>query len=217
MRVVCISDTHLNFLAADVPDGDILIHAGDGTSRGTEPEVERLAGFFSILGARFDYMVFVPGNHDFGFQSNEFRCRALLEAVGVDVLIHESRTLGPFQVFGSPWTPWFHDWAFNMPREGASTFAKDKWQSISDGTDIVITHGPPCGVLDATARGESVGCPELYHRVRKVKPKLHVFGHIHESAGVRQEDGTTFVNAACLDLSYKPYTHKPFVIDLEMP
>ncbi len=204
MRVVCISDTHLRH-DFEIPDGDILIHAGDATRSGAAQEVAAFAEWFG--GQPHAVRVCIPGNHDFAAQDNEVEYRQILGLNGVDVLIHESRMLGGLKVFGSPWTPWFHDWAFNMPKGGgvvAATAARELWDAIPNDADIVITHGPPAGILDRVARGGmGVGCPFLAARIDRVCPKLHVFGHIHESYGRLNVGKTTYVNASILDLSYK--------------
>jgi Icc-related predicted phosphoesterase len=97
------------------------------------------------------------------------------------------------KVWGSPWQPRFFDWAFNLDR-GPDLAAK--WALVPDDTDILITHGPPVGILDRTFRGTETGCADLLARVKVVKPRLHLFGHIHEAAGVVETPDTLFVNAS---------------------
>jgi Icc-related predicted phosphoesterase len=105
--------------------------------------------------------------------------------------------------------PTFFDWAFNRDRGAAI----DKhWQLIPKNTDILITHGPPFGVLDKTLRGEAVGCEMLLKKVNKIKPKLHVFGHIHEGYGMIDKKNTTFVNASVLDIRYN-LRNEPVIIE----
>ena len=116
--------------------------------------------------------------------------------------------------FFSPWQPEFCAWAFNVQRE--SERIRSIWDEIPLDTDILITHGPPHSILDATKNGEHVGCKFLYQRVQLVKPKLHVFGHIHEAYGKqddKEKSPTIFVNAATCDLRYRP-EQPPIVIDL---
>lgn len=84
-------------------------------------------------------------------------------------------------VYGAPWQPEFYDWAYNLPL-GARL--KEKWDQIPDGVDVLITHGPPHGILDAAADGHLCGCPDLRDTItQRVKPRLHIFGHIHEAYG----------------------------------
>ena len=113
------------------------------------------------------------------------------------------------KIYGSPWQPWFHDWAFNRLRGDQ---IQKHWDLIPENTDILITHGPPFGALDATISGNHVGCENLAEVIEKIRPKLHVFGHIHEGHGIVDRNGTVFVNASVLDFSYR-YTWDPYVLD----
>ena len=112
--------------------------------------------------------------------------------------------------WGSPIQPWFHDWAFNRVR---GEEIKRHWDLIPMDTDVLITHGPPFGLLDMCANGERVGCKDLLETIAKIRPRVHAFGHIHEKYGIARVDKTIFVNACCLNESYVP-THNP--IDIEI-
>jgi Icc-related predicted phosphoesterase len=113
-------------------------------------------------------------------------------------------------VWGSPITPFFFDWAFNRHR---GAHIRRHWDLIPAGVDILVTHGPPYGILDRTARGQCVGCEELLPVVERLRPRLHVFGHIHEAYGQVEVKGTRFVNASVLDLHYRR-VNAPVVIDV---
>jgi hypothetical protein len=114
------------------------------------------------------------------------------------------------RIWGSPWQPEFLDWAFNLPRGAA---LREKWDRIPSGTDVLITHGPPQGVLDRVDEGRREGCADLLNAVARVRPRLHLFGHIHEGYGCLERDGTTFVNASICDRAYRP-VNPPVVVDL---
>ncbi|MFN8395634.1 MAG: metallophosphoesterase [Bacteroidia bacterium] len=103
------------------------------------------------------------------------------------------------KIWGSPIQPWFFDWAFN--RQRGADIAKH-WALIPEDTDILVTHGPPYGILDRTDDGKLVGCEELIKVVERIRPKIHVFGHIHEAHGSLIKDGTHYVNASILNLRY---------------
>ena len=108
------------------------------------------------------------------------------------------------RIYGSPWVPFFRNMAFNlMPAE--LEIACDK---IPKNLDILITHGPPQGILDRSKSGHFLGCDLLLKAIRDKKPKVHAFGHIHDSHGRKKVDDILFVNAAlCNDedrLVYKP-------------
>jgi predicted phosphohydrolase len=192
MRIVCVSDTHGRHRDLTVPDGDLLVHAGDVTRRG---ELDTVADFDLWLGELpHPHKVVICGNHDFAFQEQPDAARGLI--TNAVYLEDSGATVGGLAVYGSPWQPWFFDWAFNLERGPALAAV---WAKIPDRTDVLITHGPPAGILDRTDRGELVGCRDLFDRVMEVRPRLHVFGHIHEAAGRLDIDGTTFVNASCFD------------------
>src|SRR5512135_2235582 len=112
MRVVCLSDTHNRHEALLVPDGDLLLHAGDATMRGTESEIAAFDEWLGSLPHR-DKVV-VAGNHDFLFQTEPAAARRLLRNA---VYLEDSGvTISGVTIWGSPWQPWFMDWAFNLPR-----------------------------------------------------------------------------------------------------
>jgi len=207
MRLVCLSDTHNLHERLSVPDGDVLLHAGDFTARGTEREVAAFGAFLARLPHR--HKVVVAGNHDFLFEKKPARARELLG----DVLYLEDALaqVGPLTVYGSPWQPWFHDWAFNL-RRGPELAAK--WALVPSGVDVLVTHGPPHGLFDRTVHGEHVGCEELTRALPRIRPRLHLFGHIHEDYGAAQLDGTLAVNACNCDLRYRA-VNAPVVVDLE--
>ncbi len=207
-RIVCISDTHNRQENLRVPDGDVLVHAGDLTGRGTIPEITAVNRWLGEL--PHPHKVVIAGNHDFLFERDSALARSLL--TNAIYLQDSSVEVEGLMVWGSPWQPWFYDWAFNLPR-GESL--RRKWEQIPEGLDILITHCPPSGILDETAAGEHAGCEELAARLSAMRapPRLHVFGHIHESYGIRREVRTEFVNASVCDLSYQPI-NAPVVTDL---
>ncbi|MDJ1491489.1 metallophosphatase domain-containing protein [Cytophagaceae bacterium DM2B3-1] len=206
MRIVCISDTHGAHSEIVVPDGDVLIHAGDISKRGKELEIIDFNDWLSTLPHR--HKVIVAGNHDFLFERNAKRAEALLtHAV---YLRNTEVKIEGLTIWGSPITPWFFDWAFNRQR-GADI--RKYWDRIPINTDILVTHGPPRGILDKTDRGDTVGCDDLLEAVWKVKPKLHLFGHIHEAYGQIEVDNMQFINASIMNLNYKP-VNDPIIIDL---
>ena len=106
--------------------------------------------------------------------------------------------------------PWFHDWAFNRKR---GEVIRKHWELIPHDIDVLITHGPPQGILDLCFHGERVGCSDLLEFVKKIKPRVHAFGHIHESYGSLEIDKTIFINACNLNESYM-VAHPP--IDIEI-
>lgn len=210
-RIICLSDTHNCNEQIIVPDGDILIHAGDATIRGTQHEVEGFLAWFSSLPHK--YKIFVAGNHDWLYETYNRFARLLTANFNVKYLQDSFTVIEGLKIYGSPWQPRFYDWAFNLNR--GSELA-EKWKLIPDDTDILVTHGPPHGILDEVPRKffvENTGCEELRKKVEEIRPKLHIFGHIHCGYGQTEQLGVKFVNASNCDESYKP-TQPPIVIDL---
>jgi Icc-related predicted phosphoesterase len=213
-RIVCLSDTHNCTHEIEVPDGDILIHSGDATITGTVEEVKRFSRWFSGLPHR--HRVFVAGNHDWLFERDDQLARSLL-GTSITYLRDSSAVIAGLKIYGSPWQPRFFDWAFNLNR-GAEI--AEKWKLIPNDIDVLITHGPPHGILDAIPKPwgvENSGCENLRERVEAIaslgRLKLHAFGHIHCGYGTYDEFGIRFVNASTCDEQYEP-TQPPIVIDL---
>jgi len=210
-RIVCLSDTHNCHEQIAVPDGDILIHAGDATIRGTIDEIVFFNEWFADL--PHPHKIFVAGNHDWLFETSNRLARTLLDS-SIHYLQDSSIEIENLKFYGSPWQPRFFDWAFNLMR-GAEL--AEKWEFIPNDTDVLITHGPPFGILDEVPQKYSVentGCEELRKCVEKKRLKLHVFGHIHCGYGSAKNFGVNFVNASNCDESYEPI-NPPIVIDLE--
>ncbi|KAJ9148902.1 Calcineurin-like phosphoesterase [Pleurostoma richardsiae] len=182
IRVVCLSDTH-DLVPAAVPDGDLLIHAGDLTDGGTLADVQAQLDWLARLPHR--HKVLVCGNHDSWFDPSsrrpedrasgaepDFRGVHYLERSGVTLEFAGGRMLN---VYGAP----------DIPECGGSEFAfqysrgQDPWRgTIPTETDILVTHGPPRYHLDL-----NLGCAGLLEEVWRVRPRLHVFGHVHWGRG----------------------------------
>ncbi|MFT5197136.1 MAG: Icc-related predicted phosphoesterase [Cellvibrionaceae bacterium] len=189
LKLVLISDTHGLHDRLDVPAGDILLFAGDMADHGT---LEEVADFNRFLGELpHKHKIIICGNHDFAFERQPAEAQALI--TNATYLQDEAVTVEGVKIYGSPWQPWFHDWAFNLQR-GAEI--REKWDLIPADTDILITHGPPMGIGDKTFMGSKVGCEELTKVVKLIQPKIHLFGHIHEAAGQWQIGETLYVNAS---------------------
>jgi Icc-related predicted phosphoesterase len=216
-RITFISDTHTKHekLNGFLDGGDILIHSGDLTGRGYITEIENFMKWYDKIN-NYDTKIFIAGNHDFGFQDENEKLRGLLTGYKtIDYL--EDEYMGivdgdepEIKIWGTPWQPEFHNWAFNLPR---GEKLKEKWDLIPVDTDILITHGPPFGKLDYVQYDNiNVGCEELMKRVEEIKPKIHVFGHIHSGYGYVFDGNTHYINAAVLNERYE-YRNKPITID----
>ena len=208
LRLVIISDTHGHEDFA-VPPGDVLIHAGDGCRMGSLDEAEAWGRHIGSL--PHAHKVVIAGNHDRCFEDLPEAARACLPPE-VHYLQDSGCEIAGIRLWGSPWQPWFHSWAFNLPR-GPELAAK--WARIPDDTDVLITHGPPHDILDANFSGTPVGCEALVEALARVRPRVHCFGHIHEGHGVLERQGTLYANACICTLSYQP-TNPAILIDLPL-
>jgi Icc-related predicted phosphoesterase len=197
MKFIIISDTHGQHKNLTLPKGDVIIHAGDISQRGKESEIIDFLNWFKDLD--FKYKIFIAGNHDFFFEETSEKDIQKIIPENIIYLCDSGVEVENIKIWGSPITPWFYDWAFNRPR-GAQI--AHHWQLIPIDTDILITHGPAFGKLDKTTRGENVGCEDLLHSIDKIKPKVHICGHIHEGYGQTTSSKTKFINASLLDEKY---------------
>lgn len=208
MQIVAISDTHGKHRNLKIPDGDILIHAGDVSKSGRPEQIQDFLDWFAAQ--KHAHKIFVAGNHDFFFEETDLKKIRRIIPKEIIYLNDSGVEINGFKFWGSPITPWFNNWAFNRKR-GAEI--KQHWDLIPDDTDVLITHGPPFGILDETVYGKRTGCEELLLRVYQVKPKFHIFGHIHEDYGRFAKGETSFINASVLDDWYE-MKNEPIILDL---
>ncbi len=157
MRIVCLSDTHTMGRRVTVPDGDVLIHAGDHTLRGTESEMIPALEWLDSLPHR--RKVFIAGNHDWfldenaplGFRTWDLRRWSSIEDMlkrfpALTYLQDSAATIDGVKFYGSPWQPRFQNWAFNFPAE-PSPLPQEVWEKVPADTEVLITHTPPFGYL----------------------------------------------------------------------
>lgn len=239
-RIACISDTHglQGRMSHEVPEEtDVLIHAGDFSSIG---KYEDFANFRSFMEQQpHQQKIVIAGNHDVTMHSsyyipkgalrfhkriidweNEDQCREYMNKCQNEITsaaftyledseccLHGTGT----KVWGSPWQPEFCDWAFNLEKPEE---LREKWDMIPDDTDVLITHGPPYGILDKNDMGGHCGCREMLKTIQeRVRPRVHIFGHIHEGYGSYFDGTTLFVNASTCTVDYDA-ENAPIVVDL---
>jgi len=198
LNLVLISDTHGLHDQLQLPPGDVILHAGDISSRGTEKEIMKFLDWFGNLD--YQHKVFIAGNHDFFFENNTPEEIAKIIPPNITYLNDSGTEIAGVKIWGSPITPWFFDWAFNRQR-GAEI--KKHWDLIPDDTDFLITHGPAHGILDKTTTGVAAGCKELLKKINETDIQLHLSGHIHEGYGERMVNGVRYINASVLDVRYR--------------
>lgn len=206
-RIIALSDTHNMADRIEIPECDIIIHAGDAGMSGSK---EELNFFLNWLGKqKAKYKVFIPGNHDIFCEDNPREAKLMASDRGISLLIDELVDLDGLKIYGSPITPYFCDWAFNR---WPGTEIQKHWDKIQP-CDILVTHGPPHGILDLNMLNQNCGCDQLLSKILEIKPKAHIFGHIHENYGLKEFMGIKFYNVAMVDERYR-IAEKPMEIDL---
>ena len=207
MASICIvADTHRQHRALTVPECDLLIHCGDLCSFEQEDAatLEDADVWFAEVPAK--RVISVGGNHDFMLQSREFRfAHATLLEDGVT-------EMDGLAIYGSPWCPDLSGFAYYATEEQLI----ERWRAIPTGIDVLVTHTPPYGVLDVPSSGAvHLGCPHLREELRRIRPLLHVFGHVHASHGTHRDGGIEFVNAAVVGGRDFEVRHAPTLVRLE--
>jgi Icc-related predicted phosphoesterase len=191
LRLAILSDTHQWHREIGVPDAEILIHAGDFTMfSSSQASIVDFNNWLGELPHR--HKIVVPGNHEF-FLAKDISKRSMLS--NAVVLINESVEIDGLRIWGSPVTP-LSGGAFGL---SSADDRRRLYAGISKGTDVMVTHGPPYSILDsAPGSTHHSGCLELLDAVLRVRPRLHVFGHIHGAHGIVHIGQTTFVNGAMI-------------------
>ena len=219
MRLVIISDTHCT--QPEVPDGDVLIHCGDHTYHGNVLESEHSLTWLNSLPHR--HKIIIAGNHEMGWEKDlrsnyyrpphkfHYKPKHLNRFPDLIYLHHTGIEIDGIKFWGSPYQPYFMNWAFQFQR---GPQAEELWSHIPEDTDVLITHGPPYGLGDINERDERFGDEDLLARVLEVKPIIHCYGHAHAGYGERFYEGIHFINAALLNEDYM-LANKPVVVDLE--
>ena len=215
LKFLCLSDTHGHHDDIQLPAADVLLHTGDFTMRGRIEEIEDFNNWLGTL--PYEHKIVIAGNHDKGLdkvlkKENAVDGHTILS--NCTYLEDEEITIGGYKIYGSPWVPQFGYWGFMKSRASLN----ETWDKIPIDTDILLTHGPPLGILDHCESGALAGCMHLLDTViNRVKPKFHVFGHIHESRGLTRSglSDTSFINAATCTILYRP-DNKPIIFELPL-
>eukprot|EP01126_Amoeba_proteus_P042748 TRINITY_DN4659_c0_g1_i11.p1 TRINITY_DN4659_c0_g1~~TRINITY_DN4659_c0_g1_i11.p1 ORF type:complete len:310 (-),score=43.02 TRINITY_DN4659_c0_g1_i11:119-1048(-) len=221
VRFVCVSDTHESTSRlGSIPEGDILIHAGDFTYTGGPEAVQMFDDW--LASQPHEYKVVIAGNHDvtfdldyypdhwhrYGTKHDAVKTKNLLKSC---IYLEDSEVVVKgIRIYGSPWSVRFCDWAFNA---SLGEECQSHWNLIPVGVDVLITHGPPYGKGDKTVSDLLVGCPDLLKVIKELEIPVNICGHIHEGYGIRKQGKCTFINASSVNYNYKP-VNAPIVFDL---
>ena len=207
ISILFISDTHGKHRElVNLPDADIIVHAGDISSRGSEHQIRLFLEWFSGLD-QFKHKIFIAGNHDWLYETNRTLAKSLIPS-NVIYLEDSGVEIEGINFYGSPGSKEFCNWAFNRPDESLINY----WKMIPDNTDVLITHSPPHTMGDFVTRVKShEGSRSLYDEIiNRIKPIIHVSGHIHQGYGLRSFNNIIFINASNLDEDYQ-YTNYPIL------
>ena len=207
MKLVVLSDTHnYNLSKLNIPDGDVLIHCGDATGTGHFNEWLNFTKQWNKLPHK--HKIYIPGNHDF-FKQLEQVIKGLFE--NTHILIDEQVVINGVKFYGTPWCPKFGNWAWMT----SEIDLYERFKRIPEDTNVLITHGPPYGILDKNIDGKICGSYALKKIIDEL-PNLryNLFGHIHESYGSTEIDSIIFYNASIMNEKYKPI-NKPWIINYE--
>lgn len=199
-KIVLMSDSHNRHNEIDMPSGDILIHCGDFTNNGTEEELNNFYEWFKNL--KFEHKILIPGNHDKNFYENSERFKNICHVLNDNLI-----TINGLRIWGSGKSIYTEGFIKGYLQYTANEIT-EYWNNIPKDLDILITHGPPYGILDKNIFGINAGDQILLSAITAKKPKYHFFGHIHEGVGVLGSGETTCINA-----SVKSTLH-PFVFTI---
>ena len=208
MRILCTSDLHGQWGFLQMPEADVLVIAGDLTTFGRLDEVVKFNE--ALLHYPIPTKIVIAGNHDWAFYNDTSKGMARRLITNAHYLEDSGVVLDGVKFWGSPWTPQLYDWAFMLPRWNMFK----KWDLIPNDTDVLITHGPPAGQRDSAYQSpEPFGCEALRDAVQRVRPKLHIFGHVHEAYGTSFNEHTGFVNCCRCNRAYNP-VNDPILVEV---
>lgn len=187
-----MADSHEWHRHLEIPQCDLLLHAGDASYLSLKSSaIDDFDAWLGEVPAR--HVIFVPGNHDRFAIPGNLRKRKLRNA---RILTNHLAEIMGLRIWGSSL----------MPLDGTAVddpSAEERrriYAQIPEKVDILITHYPPYGVLDSTDGDQShAGCRELLKAIKCVKPRVHIFGHVHGARGMVESEHTTFINATVLD------------------
>jgi len=222
MKVLHISDSHSFHNLINVPyDVDCIIHSGDSTNYNDTRNIAEMLDFLEWFGnIKFPWKIYVPGNHDWSLAHDESMAQRFSD-LGIYLLINQEVILGGTKFYGTPYTPIFGQWSFMRARHKMEFI----WNQVPDDTNVLITHGPPKGILDITEdydrRLLHVGCGAMMHKIESLGLLTHcLFGHVHDNhdelnGGILIRDGITYSNGSLVkDGQFGHLVHQGNILEI---
>lgn len=206
-KIVAISDTHELHRKLNIPDGDFLIHCGDIINYNSQDCMFDFIKWMSALPHK--HKIVIPGNHDMILDPyKKLYTPNLFEQIfrdhNIHYLLHDFTVLDNFKIYGTSWVPSLSGWAFY-------DYNQNRFGTIPDDTNILITHSPPYKIRDWCERPwgkDHYGSGHLLNKINELKNfgnlKAHFFGHCHDANGITEQFGIKFINAAVCNEDYKP-------------
>ena len=204
VSILHVSDTHsLHRSTGKLPDADIFIHSGDVAKVGSDAELGDFNDWLGSIKQKYKHMFVIAGNHDF-WDTNWRLNRGWLadteaqhpgyfqsKITNAKVLNHELAEVMGLKIWGAGW----------HARRGDSK-SGNAYDDIPPGIDILVTHDAPFGIFDMTGGGHWGSSHQLLDAIYRIKPKVHLFGHIHEQRGHWDRLGVSFEGG----VEYRPST-----------
>ena len=202
MKIAAFSDCHwlYNYIT-EFPQADICIFAGDWCGAGFYmSETTDFLTWFKKL--PYKHKIAIPGNHDRLCELNEKLVKDLFLQADAHLLIDEQIEIEGISIYGTPWSPFFNNWAYMLPEEQL----KWKFKNIPDKVDILVTHSPAQGICDPN----NYGSDELRKRLNNVDCKIHICGHNHNGYGIHNAiNRKTYNVCVCSDADKEhDYTYR---------
>lgn len=211
MKIWTFSDTHTYHNQLNIPEADIVIFSGDESNNSNpylnEVEARKFFEWYKVL--PFKHKIYIPGNHSTAVSNKLIRREEYPELIWLE---HETANVEGIKIFGSPYTPAYgKSWAYMRKRNQM----KVVWDTLPNDIQILITHGPPKGILDLTRDLDNnlvqAGCKSLFNKVLEIEPAVHIFGHLHDesgifNSGILEKFGIKFINASCLNHKEKSFS-----------
>lgn len=210
MKICAISDMHDH--AIELPKCNILAIAGDiSMSGGPVWFQEKFIPYLMDQKNKYDICLLVFGNHDDGIYMNDkWKDMEMNIPKNIKVLNNASFKYNELKFYGSPNCKYIPGFLNTFNEETL----KDIYLNMTDDIDVLITHSPPYGIGDTPIDDcYHLGSASLLEKVRQIKPKIHIFGHVHTGKKYVKENGTDFFNVSILDEDYN-LAYQPTIINI---